>query len=40
MRLFDACLKEFFEHLDEAERTVAAVQRVYTQNLDALTAQL
>ena len=40
VRLFDACLKEFFEHLDEAERTVAAVQRVYTQNLDALTAQL
>ena len=40
VRLFDACLKEFFEHLDEAEHTVAAVQRVYTQNLDALTAQL
>ena len=40
VRLFDACLKEFLNTWMKQERTVAAVQRVYTQNLDALTAQL
>lgn len=40
VRLFDACLKTFFDCLDDAEGAVSAVQRLYTQNLDVVTAQL
>lgn len=40
IRLFDACLKTYFEYLDAPAEGAAAVQRVYRQSLDDLTAQL
>ena len=40
VRLFDSCLKAFFDDLDDADRAVRAVQKTYTAGLDEATAQL
>ena len=40
IRLFDACLKSFFDHLSDAEAAVVAVRGIYTGGLDMTTAQL
>ena len=40
VRLFDACLKTYFDNLSSPEAAVRAVENVYAKNLDAVTAQL
>ena len=40
VRLFDACLKAFFDDVTDADQAVRAVQRTYTAGLDADAAQL
>lgn len=40
VRLFDACLKTYFEHLSSPDAAVRAVESLYAQHLDTLTAQL
>ena len=40
VRLFDACLKQFFDSLDDSSAAVRRVQECYTGNLTALAAQL
>ena len=40
VRLFDSCLKAFFDDLSDADRAVRAVQRTYTAGLDDGAAQL
>ncbi|WP_367924502.1 CopG family transcriptional regulator [uncultured Ruthenibacterium sp.] len=40
VRLFDTCLKAFFDDLTDADQAVRAVQRAYTVGLDEVTAQL
>lgn len=38
--LFDGCLKEYFDKLDTPRTAVAAVEKMYRENLSALTAEL
>ena len=40
VRLFDACLKTYFERLSSPDAAVRAVENLYAQHLDTLTAQL
>ena len=40
VRLFDTCLKTFFDDLSDADRAVRAVQRAYTAGLDEAAARL
>ena len=40
VRLFDTCLKTFFDDLSDADSAVRAVQRAYTAGLDEAAARL